>query len=51
LRPGSFRPHPGAVRIVIGDEVVPTGREFGDRVLLRDQVRQAIALLSGEEDA
>ena len=51
LRPGSFRPHPGAVRIVIGDEVVPTGREFGDRVLLRDQVRQAIALLSGEEEA
>jgi len=51
LRPGSFRPHPGAVRIVIGNEVVPTGREFGDRVLLRDQVRGAIALLSGEEEA
>jgi 1-acyl-sn-glycerol-3-phosphate acyltransferase len=51
LRPGSFRPHPGAVRIVIGNEVVPTGCEFSDRVLLRDQVREAIALLSGEGDA
>jgi acyl carrier protein len=51
LRPGSFRPHPGAVRIVIGDEVVPTGREFSDRVVMRDQVRDAIAGLSGEEVA
>lgn len=51
LRPGSFRPHPGAVRIVIGGEVMPTGREFSDRVLMRDQVRAAIAVLSGEEDA
>lgn len=51
LRPGSFRPHPGAVRIVIGDEVMPTGREFSDRVLMRDEVRAAIADLSGERDA
>ncbi len=51
LPPGSYRPRPGSVRIVIGKEVVPTGREFADRVVLRDQVRGAIAELSGEGDA
>lgn len=51
LRPGSFRPHPGSVHIVIGIAVTPTGSDFSDRVAMRDQVREAIAQLSGEEDA
>ena len=49
LRPGSFLPHPGAVRIVIGTAIMPTGPEFSDRVTLRDQARDAIARLCGEE--
>lgn len=51
LRPGSFRPHPGSVHIAIGNAVTPTGSDFSDRVAMRDQVREAIAQLSGEEDA
>jgi acyl carrier protein len=49
LRPGSFRPHRGDVRVEIGDAIRPTGSEFGDRVVLRDEVRAAIARLSGLE--
>jgi acyl carrier protein len=51
LPPSSFRPHRGVVRIVIGNAVAPTGREFSDRVVMRDAVREAIAQLCGEEDA
>jgi 1-acyl-sn-glycerol-3-phosphate acyltransferase len=50
LRPGSYRSHPGAVRVVIGDPIIPTGSEFSDRVVLRDQTRESIARLSGEEE-
>jgi acyl carrier protein len=50
LRPGSFRPHPGAVLITIGDPVLPAGNEFSDRVVMRDRVRDAIAELCGEGD-
>ena len=48
LRPGSFRPHPGAVRIGIGDPVMSAGSEFSDRVAMRDAVRDAIARLCEE---
>jgi 1-acyl-sn-glycerol-3-phosphate acyltransferase len=48
LRPGSFIPHPGRVRIVIGDAITSAGSEFSDRVTLRDDVRDAIARLCGE---
>jgi acyl carrier protein len=51
LRPGSFRPHPGAVRVVIGEPVMPGGNEFSDRVSMRDEVRDAIARLCGEDDS
>jgi 1-acyl-sn-glycerol-3-phosphate acyltransferase len=51
LRPGSFRPHPGAVLITIGEPVLPAGNEFSDRVVMRDRVRDAIAELCGESDA
>jgi acyl carrier protein len=51
LRPGSFRPHPGAVRVVIGEPVMPGGDEFSDRVSMRDEVRDAIARLCGEDDS
>ncbi len=51
LRPGSFRPHHGAVRITIGEPVQPAGNEFSDRVVMRDRVRDAIAKLCGEEDS
>jgi acyl carrier protein len=51
LHPGSFWPHPGAVRISIGEPVLPAGNEFSDRVVMRDRVRDAIAELSGEEDS
>jgi hypothetical protein len=37
------------VRIVIGTAIMPTGPEFSDRVTLRDQARDAIARLCGEE--
>jgi 1-acyl-sn-glycerol-3-phosphate acyltransferase len=49
LRPGSFRPRPGEVRIAIGQPVVAAGNEFSDRVMMRDQVRDAIARLCGDE--
>jgi acyl carrier protein len=51
LRPGSFRPHRGAVHIAIGEPVVARGNEFSDRVALRDEVRDAIARLCGEEES
>jgi len=51
LRPGRFRPHRGAVRILIGEPVTPGGSEFSDRVSMRDQVRDAIARLCGEDEA
>jgi acyl carrier protein len=51
LPPGSFRPHRGAVHVEIGDPVTPAGSDFGDRVALRDEVREAIARLSGQEDS
>jgi 1-acyl-sn-glycerol-3-phosphate acyltransferase len=49
LRPGSFRPHPGAVHIAIGEPILPAGNEFSDRVAMRDEVRDAIARLCAEE--
>jgi acyl carrier protein len=49
LRPGSFRPRPGEVRVAIGLPVVATGNEFSDRVAMRDQVRDAIANLCGDD--
>jgi 1-acyl-sn-glycerol-3-phosphate acyltransferase len=49
LSPGSFRPRPGVVRVEIGAPVMPAGNDFGERVAMRDQVREAIARLCGEE--
>jgi acyl carrier protein len=49
LRPGSFRPHRGAMRVVVGEPVMPAGNEFTDRVSMRDEVRDAIAHLCGED--
>jgi hypothetical protein len=49
LRPGSYLPRPGNVRIVVGTAVMPTGNGFSDRVTLRDHVRDAIVRLCGEE--
>jgi acyl carrier protein len=51
LLPGSFRPRRGAVHVVIGEPVAPVGTEFSDRVSMRDEVRDAIAHLSGEDDS
>jgi acyl carrier protein len=48
LSPGSFRSRPGQVKVSIGAPVTPAGSEFGDRVAMRDQVRDAIARLCGE---
>ena len=48
LSPGSFRPHPGRVRVVVGAPVLPTGADFAARVSLRDAVRRTVAELSGE---
>jgi acyl carrier protein len=50
LRAGSYRPHPGAVRVLVGQPIVPEGSAFSDRVALRDAVRQAIARLSGQPE-
>jgi acyl carrier protein len=49
LSPGSFRSRPGQVKVSIGAPVSPAGSEFSDRVAMRDQVRDAIARLCGEE--
>jgi|GEM_PF-229654 len=49
LRPGSFRPHRGTVRVVIGEPMMPMGSEFSDRVSMRDEVRDAIVRLCGED--
>jgi len=51
LRPGSFWPHRGAVRITIGEPVLPAGNDFSDRVVMRDRVRDAIAQLSGDDES
>jgi 1-acyl-sn-glycerol-3-phosphate acyltransferase len=51
LRPGSFRPRSGVVHVAIGEPVKPGGDEFSDRVAMRDEVRAAIARLSGEPDS
>jgi acyl carrier protein len=51
LRPGSFRPHQGAVRITVGEPVLPAGNEFSDRVVMRDRVRDAIAGLCVGDDS
>ena len=51
LPPGSYRPRRGAVHVTIGEPIAAAGNEFGDRVALRDEVRVAIARLSGLEDA
>jgi 1-acyl-sn-glycerol-3-phosphate acyltransferase len=48
LRVGSFRPHPGTARVVIGSPIAPKGADFSARVALRNEVRSAIALLCGE---
>jgi acyl carrier protein len=50
LRPGSFRPQAGHVKVAIGVPVMPAGNEFSDRVAMRDQVREKIARLCGEAD-
>jgi 1-acyl-sn-glycerol-3-phosphate acyltransferase len=49
LSPGSFRSRPGHVKVSIGAPVMPAGNDFSDRVAMRDQVRDAIARLCGEE--
>jgi 1-acyl-sn-glycerol-3-phosphate acyltransferase len=49
LGPGTYLPHRGDARIVIGEAIMPAGHEFSDRVDLRDRVRDAIARLSGED--
>lgn len=50
LRPGSFWPRRGAVRISVGEPVLPAGNEFSDRVVMRDRVRDAIATLCVDDD-
>jgi acyl carrier protein len=49
LSPGSFRSRPGQVHIAIGAPVMAAGNDFSDRVAMRDEVRAAIARLSGEQ--
>jgi 1-acyl-sn-glycerol-3-phosphate acyltransferase len=49
LSPGSFRLHPGTVRVVIGVPVAPTGTDFAAKVCLRDTVRSAVVALGGDE--
>jgi hypothetical protein len=39
------------VHVAIGEPVKPGGDEFSDRVAMRDEVRAAIARLSGEPDS
>jgi acyl carrier protein len=51
LSPGSFRPRRGAVHVTIGAPIAPAGNEFNDRVVLRDEVRVAIARLSAQEES
>ena len=51
LRPGSYFSHPGAVRVVVGEPIMPLGNEFSDRVVLRDHVREEIVRLSGAEES
>jgi acyl carrier protein len=51
LPPGSYRPRRGAVHVSIGEPIAAAGTDFSDRVALRDEVRAAIARLSGLEDA
>jgi 1-acyl-sn-glycerol-3-phosphate acyltransferase len=51
LRPGSFRPYRGAVHVAIGEPVMPVGSEFRDRVSMRDDVRDAIARLCGDDES
>ncbi len=47
LCPGSYLPHSGAVHVLIGEPIMPTGPDFSDRVEMRDHVREVIERLSG----
>jgi acyl carrier protein len=51
LPPGSYRPRRGALHVMIGEPIIAGGSDFSDRVVLRDEVRVAIAVLSGLEDS
>jgi acyl carrier protein len=51
LPPGSYRPRRAAVHVTIGEPIAAAGSDFSDRVALRDDVRVAIARLSGLEDS
>jgi 1-acyl-sn-glycerol-3-phosphate acyltransferase len=48
LRPGTFWPHPGSIRVVFGAPIAPAGDDIAARVRLRDAVRRSVAELSGE---
>ncbi|MBU1454589.1 MAG: AMP-binding protein, partial [Proteobacteria bacterium] len=50
LRGGSWFPRKGAVRIIIGKPVLPTGRDWNAAVRLRDTVRSEILHHCGEPD-
>jgi 1-acyl-sn-glycerol-3-phosphate acyltransferase len=51
LRPGTTLAHRGAVAVVVGDPVAPTGDGLRAQVALRDAARRTVAELSGEADA
>lgn len=50
VRPGERLPRRGAVSVVVGDAITPTGPAFADVVALRDAARAAVCRLSGEPD-
>jgi 1-acyl-sn-glycerol-3-phosphate acyltransferase len=50
LRPGSYLPRRGGIRVVFGQPIVPGSAGFTSQVELRDAAWAAVARLSGESD-
>jgi 1-acyl-sn-glycerol-3-phosphate acyltransferase len=48
VRPASRLPHRASVRVRVGRPILPSGSAFADQVALRDEVRGALAELSGD---
>lgn len=50
LRPGTYLPRRGQVRVTFGAPIVPTSSAFSAQLELRDAARGVVAQLSGEPD-
>ncbi len=50
LAPGSRWPRRGAIRVVVGEPISPSGTDFSAKVALRDAARREVARLSAQDE-